>query len=535
MKKIKNFQISKVLYSFIIIFFVLLSFFGSIYQLNLHYDGFHHGIVYLESVELLSGKLPYKDFFVHYGLLFVLINSFFLTIFNMSISALYYVSALFYSASILLLCILTKKYTNYLYACLVTVSIFLIHPFVYLPWPDYQLFFFVTLSLYFLSFNNKLSFFLSGIFLSFGILEKDFIIYIYLLVFPAIILIYFFLKFKKLVHFKIQFYRYFFLGFFIPISFLLFYLYINNLIPLYLKQLELPFLLTKISDTNAAIILINFFNLIKLSIRNFFFEPYWFFIILIIFTNIFFLINEIFLRKNKFYYQDFLLVIVSLFSVSLYLTAHFGAVFKLATGTVIGIIIIYCLISKVKSSETRYILNTLIILYLILGVEFGKSPSNLTYPNYKPKFKNSLNNIEFLRDKKFTKSQWNQLLLFKSKIDQVKKNCPNIEFGTNLTNDVFYTILMKKNFQIINFIPWYNEFTTYTPKLFDLFDPNFSQNFENLSNQRKLLIAVGNDMKIQDLINKDIYILNDNIKYDFYGHNNIQIYLPKNCKVSTGH
>ena len=97
----------------IIIFFVLLSFFGSIYQLNLHYDGFHHGIVYLESVELLSGKLPYKDFFVHYGLLFVLINSFVLIIFNMSISALYYVSALFYSASILLLCILTKKYTNY--------------------------------------------------------------------------------------------------------------------------------------------------------------------------------------------------------------------------------------------------------------------------------------------------------------------------------------------------------------------------------------------------------------------------------------
>ena len=35
-------------------------------------------------------------------------------------------------------------------------------------------------------------------------------------------------------------------------------LYINNLIPLYLKQLELPFVLTKIEDTNAVIILINF-------------------------------------------------------------------------------------------------------------------------------------------------------------------------------------------------------------------------------------------------------------------------------------
>ena len=172
---------------------------------------------------------------------------------------------------------------------------------------------------------------------------------------------------------------------------------------------------------------------------------------------------------------------------------------------------------------------------MVLGFEFGKSPSNLNYPNYRPKFKDSFNTIEFLRDKKFSKSQWNQLLLFKSKIDQVKKNCPNIEFGTNLTNDVFYTILMKKNFQIINFIPWYTEFNNYAMRLFPFYDPNFFQNFEYLSNQKKLLIAVGNNMEIENLINKDIYVLNDDIKYDFYGHKSIQIFLPKNCKVSIGH
>ena len=37
---------------------------------------------------------------------------------------------------------------------------------------------------------------------------------------------------------------------------------------------------------------------------------------------------------------------------------------------------------------------------MVLGLEFGKSPSNLTYPNYRPKFKNDLNTMEFLRDKK---------------------------------------------------------------------------------------------------------------------------------------
>ena len=431
MKQIKRFQINKVLYPFIIIFFVLLSYFGSVYQLNLHYDGHHHGIVYSMSEDFLLGKLPYKDFFSHYGFLFVLINSFFLKIFNMSISGLYYISALSYSAGILLLSLLIKKYTNYLYACLVAVSLFLIHPFVYLPWPDYQFFFFVTLSIYFLSFNNKLSFFVSGIFLSFGILEKEYFIYVYLFVLPAVILTYFFLKFKKLVYFRLTFYGYFFSGFIIPFLFFLFYLHINDLIPYYLKQLQLPFIITKMGATNAiTIALTTFFDLINQAIRRFFSEPYWFFFILIIFTNIFFSINEIFLRKKKFYYLDFLLVIVSLFSIALYLTAIVQmGVFKLATGTVIGIIIIYYLISKIKSLETRYILNTLIILYLVLGFEFGKSPSNLNYPNYRPKFKDSFNTIEFLRDKKFPKSQWNQLLLFKSKIDQVKKNCPDIKFN----------------------------------------------------------------------------------------------------------
>jgi len=536
-KQIKSFRINKVLYPFIITFFVLLSFFGSIYQLNFHYDGHHAGITYSMSEDFLSGKLPYKDFFSHYGFLFVLINSFFLKIFNMSISGLSYVAALSYSAGILLLSLLIKKYTNYLYASLVAVSIFLLHPFVYNPSTDYQFFFFITLSVYFLSFNNKLSFFVSGIFLSSGILIKEYFIYIYLFALPAVILTYFFLKFKKLVYFRLTFYRHFFLGFVIPFLFFLFYLQINDLIPFYLKHLQLPFIINNMRGTDAIIITFTtFIALINHAIREFFSEPYWFFFILIIFTNIFFSINEIFLRKKKFYYQDFLLVIVSLFSITLYLTGIVsGGISKLATGTVIGIIIIYYLISKIKSSETRFILNTLIILYLVLGFEFGKSPSNLSYPNYRPKFKNSLNTIEFLRDKKFPKSQWNQLLLFKSKIDQVTKNCPNIKFGTNLTNDVFYTILLKKNFQIINFIPWYSEFNNHAMNLFPFYDPNFFQNFEYLSNQKKLLIAVGNNMEIENLINKDIYVLNDDIKYDFYGHKSIQIFLPKNCKVSIGH
>ena len=209
-------------------------------------------------------------------------------------------------------------------------------------------------------------------------------------------------------------------------------------------------------------------------------------------------------------------------------------VFKLATGTAVGIVIIFYLVSRIKSLDTRYILNTLIILYLVLGFEFGRSPTNRIYPNYQTKFKNNSNTIKFLKGKKITKSEWEQLLLFKSKIDEIKKNCSDIKFGTNLTNDNFYTILMKKNFQIVNFIPWYTESYAFFPKLFEIFDPNYFKNFEYLSNQEKLLIAVGDNLDIKNIINEDTYVLSDEINYISHGHNSIQIFLPKNCKISIG-
>ena len=206
-------------------------------------------------------------------------------------------------------------------------------------------------------------------------------------------------------------------------------------------------------------------------------------------------------------------------------------IYHLATGTVIGLTIIYYLISRIKSSETKYILNTLAILYLVLGFEVGRSPSNPIYPNYRVKFNNNFNTLEFLKDKKFSKSEWDQLLIFQSKIYQVKKNCPDIKFGTNLTSDIFYTILMKKDFEIVNFIPWYDEWNPYILRLFEVFDPNYFKNFEYLSNQKKLLIVVGDGFKIKNLINEDIYVLNVDIKYDFFMHKSIQIFLPKNCKI----
>jgi len=79
------------------------------------------------------------------------------------------------------------------------------------------------------------------------------------------------LKFKKLVYFRLTFYRHFFLGFVIPFLFFLFYLQINDLIPFYLKQLQLPFIINNMRGTDAIIITFTtFIALINHAIREFF-------------------------------------------------------------------------------------------------------------------------------------------------------------------------------------------------------------------------------------------------------------------------
>jgi len=60
-------------------------------------------------------------------------------------------------------------------------------------------------------------------------------------------------------------------------------------------------------------------------------------------------------------------------------------------------------------------------------------------------------------------------------------------------------------------------------------DKNFSK-INNLA-EVKIDISDGFYGDLENLINENIYVLNDDIKYDFYGHKSIQIFLSKNCKI----
>ena len=129
--------------NFIKFYFYILpftSFFLSLYQLNQQYDGFHHGLIFSITEDFISGKIPYKDFFPHYGMSFIVINSIFIKIFSNSIYGTYFLIALCHGITFVIFGMIIKKIYNEKIAVSSMTMMFLLHPLADLPWPDYVFF-----------------------------------------------------------------------------------------------------------------------------------------------------------------------------------------------------------------------------------------------------------------------------------------------------------------------------------------------------------------------------------------------------------
>ena len=75
LKKLYFLSKKKWFFWIVAIFFCLYFLLGSLSQGRYVYDGFHWGLLASNANDLLNGKLPYKDFFVHYGILTLVFQS----------------------------------------------------------------------------------------------------------------------------------------------------------------------------------------------------------------------------------------------------------------------------------------------------------------------------------------------------------------------------------------------------------------------------------------------------------------------------
>ena len=142
-----------------------------------------------------------------------------------------------------------------------------------------------------------------------------------------------------------------------------------------------------------------------------------------------------------------------------------------------------------------------------------------------------MNNLEFLRFKKLSKIEWSQLNNFESLTTVVKEQCSSIKYATNLTNDVFYRIILQNNYELLNFLP-FGPKNRFLSNMYEIFDTDYYLKLNKKINNQNIIIAVDNTLKtkIDFTNNKNIYLIK-RIKYNNYGTSFINIYLPQSCKI----
>ena len=542
--RLKNLSKEKIFYKLLFIILPLISFFFSLYQLNHQYDGHHHGVIFSITEDFLIGKIPYQDFLPHYGIFFVYLNSIFIKIFSNSIYGTYFLLSMSKGLILFMFAMIINEKFNEKIAITTMFIMFMLQPFVDTPWPDYLFFFLLLLSIYILiTSKNNYSLFISGIIYSLAGLTKDnFIIFLFIGLILFAILLYF-LKSVKKKNFHNDFINiYWITGFLIPLIIFFIYLKHNLIFDEYLNHFKIGGLATRyyctsVIDTFFLRALDCGFISLKLLFENsytkIFTEPYWLFFLIIIITNVIFIMNITFFDKEKNMNKEKkLMILISFLSLILFSNnLYFLTIQKLFTGVSIGIIVMIYLIQKLKSPIDRYAIYAIFCVFLINGLQFARTSNNPTYPTYSKKYNDKSSSIEFLQFKQLSKEEWMQLNDFKSLTTMIKENCPFIKYSTNLTNDVFYRIILKKNFDLLNFIPFAPK-NKFISEMYKSFDNDYYLKLNKEIYNQNVIIAVDNTLvlNIDFKDNQDLYLVK-NIKYNNYGSNFINIYLPKNCKI----
>ena len=171
--------------------------------------------------------------------------------------------------------------------------------------------------------------------------------------------------------------------------------------------------------------------------------------------QIYFLLLIAVSKENLVSKKKILLIWISLLCLMLFSNVFYWVTIRgLFTGVGVGMIVLIYVIQNLKSPIIKYLLHCLLLAFLINGIQFARTTNNPIYPTFSDKGYNYSNNIKFLKFKKLSNKHWTQLNEFDSITKAVINNCSFINYSTNLTNDVFYRIILKQNFDLLNFIPF---------------------------------------------------------------------------------
>jgi len=508
--KVSNFRN----YKTIVIIISIFSFIISVWQSQFVYDGHHWGLMTSNATDLLRGKLPYKEIFIQYGLFTTIIHSIFMKIGGMSVISIFFFTSLIYSISIYYFFLIIKDKFQTELALFGVICIFLIHPFVNHPWHNYLTFFFLLLSLFFLGKDDCKHKLISGIFFSLAVLSYEKFLIIFLFFFIS----YFFINLKNQ---KLKNSFFLLIGFAVPLLIFFFYLLYYQILDDWIKYHYIGALY--IGENHFFVILNFLINLTQQCFKKFIFEPYWLFFLILLISNTvllcLFLIKKNFLKKEEEYLIYFSVISIVSFSSAI----HSLNSFRLATGSIIGILILIYFIDKIKNSDTRNFVTLSLIVILCLGINFKKSENNKLFIT-PVSFEHYTNNeIKFFNMLKLKKDTWEHIIYFNNKIIEIKQKCPDVIYAINYTNNNYYYLLISDIFETFQIKPWINEKNTLDRNIMALINPNLERSLIKKVLNNKTIIVANLSYKIpQNYSSIDLpYSYEDKYK---------EILIPKNCK-----
>jgi hypothetical protein len=517
----------------------IISLIGGIWQGQYTDDGYHWGFIFSNALDLIDGKVPYKEIFLEYGILTTIINSVILLIFNKNILSLMLITCIAYSLTIFLIALITQNFTEgKYYGFLSTIIIFMIYPWPVSPWPNFTSFFFTTLFCYlYLSEKKKYSL-LAGTSLALAYLTFTTVYNIIIILFLLIILIFILIYRKKLMLDFIKKNILVSFGFLIIFLPFILYLFYNDLFTVWASYQKIPFILA--DKHNLPIygkILDYIYFLFIYSFKNFIYEPqisvFLFFFLSNIALTIKLLIN--FNKDKKFTSLNLNLFVINILILCLNIYAQLSDIDKLATSLLLGIVPLYILIDSFNNYENKIISNFIILSISIFSILFAfglenaeNDASRSAYfkdlKNMENKFKS--NEISYFSKQKWSKNSWNTLNKFMHFQKKIKNNC-NVNYGANLTINTFYYSLLE--YEKIQLIPFF--FKDLDGLFRNYFEPNLIRELQREIDKNNIIIisSENNDkyLNLQEYADPkkiDLNAYNDKISEFLY------IYYPKKCE-----
>ena len=396
---------SFVLFVCLIIFFFFLN--SVLFSRNIFSN--HVLLIFTEAKQFLDSKVLYKEIHVLYGIGQTLVNALSLFLFGKNVFSVQLSSNIFYFLSIFFIFLICLKINLRRLESFFLILILLnFHPIPIYPWSNYLAFLPLVLSLYFALDKNKLSLFLSGIFLAIACLIRETTLLSAIIISFYIIYEFFFKK-KNLSIIK-----FYISGFFLPLTIFVFYMFVTSnyliwmelIYPLYRWQSLINmgyYIHTDITPLRKFYIYVFapyrelFLTFLK-SIYNFW--PNWILIFVSYFSCLFVLYKRItnnkFLKENK--NLQYSLSIIAVYCLALILqNIHQVFTNRVATGSILGLIVLFFIYSSMVKNNKIRLLSYILILLLFFNSAYDDvfHKSNLKQV-YQSSFNNIKNNFNFL-------------------------------------------------------------------------------------------------------------------------------------------